>query len=181
MEGTAVAEGAGAPDRVEHLVCVGIVHCAGPQLAPVGVGHGDAAVVQAVHKIHGGVDGIDDEQMLGVQIVPLFALLTVKFGARHGGAQPLRQQRLDLPVILRDHVPAAGFALGHRPVGVQHQLGRFPLGFHDCGADRLRMCCVHLAFLAFSAAPSGGSFFSAIINDTPCFRKPRRRFLTGGD
>ena len=85
-------------------------------------------MIEAMDKVHGAVDRVDDKKMPGVQLVPPVVLLAEKTGAGQSFLQPPHQQGLHLPVIFRHHIPVAGLVLGQDAPGVEQQRRRLPLG-----------------------------------------------------
>ena len=65
--------------------------------------------------------------MLRVRRVLLPVLLAEEVRARNVPAQPLHEQLLYAPVVLRDDITVPGLALGKYPVRLHHQLRRFAL------------------------------------------------------
>ena len=72
--------------------------------------------------------------MLRVRRVLLPVLLAEEVRARNVPAQPLHEQLLYAPVVLRDDITVPGLALGKYPVRLHHQLRRFAL----CGGDMVK-------------------------------------------
>ena len=65
--------------------------------------------------------------MLRVRRVLLPVLLAEEVRARNVAAQPLHEQLLYAPVVLRDNIAVPALALGKYPVRLHHQLRRLAL------------------------------------------------------
>ena len=87
--------------------------------------------MEAPDEVHGAVNGVDNENVLRLQVPLLLVFLAEKDRAGDRGGKPGHQQFLHPAVILRDHVPVAGLGLGQDAVGLKDQGGCLFLGSDD--------------------------------------------------
>ena len=91
--------------------------------------------MQTVDKVHRAVDGVDDKDMLSVQIIVAIVFFAEETGIGDGFGKAPDQQLLYAPVIFGHHVAPVSFALGQNVVGLQNEAGRLGFGLAQQGKN----------------------------------------------
>ena len=98
--------------------------------------------MQTVDKVHRAVDGVDDKNVLGAQIVVPVVLFTEKARVGHDLGNAGDQKLLYAPVVFGHHIAPIGLALGQDIVGLQNEAGGLALGFAQQRKDLVVIHCV---------------------------------------